>query len=380
MEQCRKVKTEYDRKSHVMGHAFASFCITPKQQEAVLTYFETPEHAVTASEKEWTEFFCLAESFGFTETIKNRIRQVQKSDYEKAYDRLKEEGISFVAREDEEYPEKLQDVFSAPRFFYYKGVLPEKIPCVAIVGARNCTGYGSGMAGKLAYELAERGVGVISGLAYGVDKAAHDGALRAGGPTFAVMGCGIDICYPKSHNKTYERIIAEGGGILSEYPPGTKPLSWFFPQRNRIIAGLSDGVLVTEARKQSGSLITVTFGLEYGKSVYAVPGRADDVLSEGCNYLLKEGAKPVTCGADVLEDLFPEKKTRRKKQSNVVLTGEERLVYGFLTYHVKHVEQLLSETKLSYVQLVTVLDCLVRRGYVKRQGQAYYGLVRGICE
>jgi len=372
MEQYVKVRKESDRKSHVMGHAFASFCITPKQQEAVLTYFETPEHAVTASEKEWTEFFCLAESFGFSETVKNKIRQVQKNDHEKVYDRLKEEGICFVTKEDETYPEKLRDVFSAPRFFYYKGVLPETIPCIAIVGARNCTGYGSGMAGKLAYELAEQGVGVISGLAYGVDKAAHDGALRAGGSTFAVMGCGIDICYPHSHKMTYERILTEGGGIISEYPPGTKPLSWFFPQRNRIIAGLSDGVLVTEARQKSGSLITVSFGLEYGKSIYAVPGRVDDVLSEGCNFLLKEGAKPVTCCADILEELFPD--TRQgSNEVRPVFSAEEKQVYEYLTYHTKHVEQILSETKLSYGQLVKVLDGLTKRGYVKRQGQAYYG-------
>lgn len=376
MEQNYVSENKGDKRHHMMCHAISSFCITPKQQDAVLAWFETPEQAVTASNREWTEFFSVAESFGFTEIAKNKIKQVLQSDYEKDYDRLKEEGISFVTREDAEYPEKLRTVFSAPRFFYYKGALPGEAPCIAIVGARNCTGYGSGMAGKLAYELAEQGVGIISGLAYGVDKAAHDGALRAGGSTFAVMGCGIDICYPSSHKRTYEQILSEGGGIMSEYPPGTKPLSWFFPQRNRIIAGLSDGVLVTEARQKSGSLITVSFGLEYGKSIYAVPGRVDDMLSDGCNFLLKEGAKPVTCSGDILEDLFPDTESVVKKANRTVLTEEENRVYKHLTYHAKHVEQLLLETRLSYRRLVMVLDGLTRRGYAVRQGQAYYGRLK----
>lgn len=376
MEQNIVKGNEADRNHHVMCHAFSSFCITPKQQDAVLAWFETPERAVTASEKEWADFFYAAESFGFTEAVKSKIKTVRHSDYEKAYDMLKDAGISFITREDKEYPGKLSSIFSSPRFFYYKGILPGENPCIAIVGARNCTGYGSGMAGKLAGELAEQGVGIISGLAYGVDKAAHDGALRGGGPTFAVLGCGIDICYPASHKQTYEKILSEGGGILSEYPPGSKPLSWFFPQRNRIIAGLSDGILVTEAREKSGSLITVSFGLEYGKNIYAVPGRVDDPLSEGCNYLLKEGAKAVTCSTDILEDLFPGTDMTISKRIKTVMSEEEKGVYAHLTYYPKHVEQLLSDTGVSYGQLVKVLDGLIRRGYVLRQGQAYYGRVK----
>lgn len=373
MEQNNKTETEAERRHHMLCHAFSSFCITPKQQDVVLAWFETPEQAVIASEKEWMEFFCMAETFGFTEIVKSKIRKVLQSDYEKSYEKLKEEGVFFVTREDKEYPEKLRSLFSAPRFFYYRGVLPGAMPCIAIIGARNCTSYGSGMAGKLACELAERGVGIISGLAYGVDKAAHDGALRASGATFAVMGCGIDICYPNNHKRTYEDIVSKGGGIISEYPPGTKPLSWFFPQRNRIIAGLSDGVLVTEARQKSGTLITVSFGLEYGKNIYAVPGRVDDALSEGCNYLLKEGAKPVTCSADILEELFPDKELVAKTSNREVLSEDEQQVYECLTYHTKHVEQLLSEIGFSYEKLVKVLGELTRRGYVVRQGQAYYG-------
>ena len=282
---------ENQRKQHELWHGFASFCITPKMQDAVLTYFETPENALSASGVEWDTFFRLAESFGFTEKEQGKIKEVLRRDHAKAYDALVEKGICFITQEDPEYPEKLRKVFSAPRCFYYIGSIPREEPLIAVIGARNCSHYGSEIAWRIAKELSMAGVGVISGLAYGVDKAAHDGSLAGGGPTYAVLGCGPDVCYPKGHKGTYDKIIAGGGGILSEYPPGTQPLSCFFPQRNRIIAGLSDGILVTEARKKSGTLITVSFGLEYGKNIYAVPGRIDDVLSEGCNYLIKEGRK-----------------------------------------------------------------------------------------
>ena len=279
MEYKNETVKNRNRERHILWHAFASFCITPKMQDAVLTYFESPENALAANAGEWDTFFRLAEQFGFTETEKTKIKEVLKRDHEKEFEKLETEGIGFVTQEDEDYPEKMHKVFSAPRFFYYKGTMPGEEPLIAVIGARKCSHYGSEIAWRIARELAERGIGVISGLAYGVDKAGHDGALAGGGLTYAVLGCGPDICYPRGHKDTYDRILDKGGGIISEYPPGTQPLSCFFPQRNRIIAGLSDGILVTEARKKSGTLITVSFGLEYGQNIYAVPWRVDDVLS-----------------------------------------------------------------------------------------------------
>lgn len=376
MEKSMKRAEERQRERHVIWNAFASFCITPKMQAAVLTYYETPENALSAGETEWNTFFRLAEQFGFTKTEKAKIKEVLQRDHNKAYDTVEKAGIGFVTQEDEAYPEKLRKLFCAPRFFYYKGVLPAKEPMIAIVGARNCSLYGSNTAYRIAKDLAEQGVGVISGLAYGVDKAAHDGALAGGGATYGILGCGVDVCYPKSHREAYERILTTGGGILSEYPPGTQPLPCFFPQRNRIIAGLSDGVLVTEARKKSGSLITVSFGLEFGKNIYAVPGRIEDALSEGCNYLLKEGAKPVVSAADILEDITGRKTRRRKtgEENNPGLTGKEKEVYRHLSLHLKHVNELLEETGTEYAELVAILDGLVRKGSIKRHGQAYYAL------
>ena len=375
---------EKDRKRHSIWHAFASFCITPKMQDAVLTYFETPDNALTATDAEWDTFFRLAEQFGFTETEKRNISETRRKDHDKAYAELLAQNIGFVIQEDGEYPEKLKKTFSAPRYFYYKGSLPGEEPVVAIIGARKCSHYGSEIAWRIARELAQQGVGVISGLAYGVDKAAHDGALAGGGRTYGILGCGPDICYPKSHKDTYQRILTSGGCILSEYPPGTQPLSWFFPQRNRIIAGLSDGILVTEARKKSGTLITVSFGLEYGKNIYAVPGRIDDVLSEGCNYLIREGAKLTVSAADIIEDLIVVSEAKKKGNSvqkcrnyeflKNILATNEKMVYASLRLMPKHIEEIQEETGLLPGELSAVLERLSSYGCIKRYGQAYYAL------
>lgn len=374
MEKNGLNEKDIQRKRHEIWHGFASFCITPKMQDGILTYFETPENALTASRKEWETFFSLAEFLGFTQGEKKKILGVLNRDHDKEYDKIEKEGIGFVTQEDSAYPEKFKKLFSAPRFFYYKGAIPGEEPLIAIIGARNCSCYGSNTAWKIGKELAEQGVGVVSGLAYGVDKAAHDGALAGSGKTYGVLGCGPDVCYPKNHILTYEKILSTGGGIISEYPPGTQPLSCFFPQRNRIIAALSDGILVTEARKKSGTLITVAFGLEFGKNIYAVPGRIDDVLSEGCNYLLKEGAKPVTCGRDLLEDMDIRVKRKKKgiKQTEPVLTEDETRVYRCLTYRLKHMDELAEKTGMLPWQLAAVLDNLLQKGCIKRQGQAYY--------
>ena len=379
-----KTFEEHLRKQHSIWHAFASFCITPKQQDAVLTYFDTPENALTAKDDKWEAFFRLAEQFEFKETEKAAIRQVRERDHERAYAEVEAQGIGFVTMEDVNYPEKLRKTFSAPRYFYYKGSLPGERPAVAIIGARKCSHYGSEIAWRIARELATQGIGVVSGLAYGVDKAAHDGALAGGGPTYAVLGCGPDVCYPRGHRDTYDRIITTGGGIISEYPPGTQPLSWFFPQRNRIIAGLSDGILVTEARKKSGTLITVSFGLEYGRNIYAVPGRVDDVLSEGCNYLIKEGAKSTVSAADILEDInavLPGKKSKNNVQKcrnyeflKNILATNEKMVYASLRLKPKHIEEIQEETGLAPENLSAALEILSSYGCIKRYGQAYYAL------
>ncbi|MGN1083931.1 MAG: DNA-processing protein DprA, partial [Lachnospiraceae bacterium] len=365
-------------------NAFAEFRLTPGMQRAVLIYFDSVKNAVLAKEEEWQQFFCLAERFHFTETQRERIREVQRKNPEKELERLETAGIGFVTAEEELFPQCLCSLYDAPRWLYYIGSLPEESPKIAVVGARKCTPYGSEIAKSIAGTLSEQGVGILSGLAYGVDQAAHEGALERGGKTYAVLGCGADVCYPKSNRKTYERILSAGGGILSEYPPGTQPLPVLFPQRNRIIAGLSDGILVTEARRRSGSLITATFGLEYGKNIYAIPGRITDAVSEGCNDLIRDGAKPVGSAADILEDFGEILKERRKHQNCIkyknhenlknILATREKMVYASLRLKPKHIEEIQEETKLLPEELPEVLHSLCEYGCIKRYGQAYYGL------
>lgn len=370
----------------IYWNAFAAFRLGAGVQRAVLDYFGSAAEAVLAGEKEWQRFFGLlqglSQRLSVTVAEMERVREVRQRNHKEELAAIEGRGIHFVTEEEDTFPERLRSLYDAPHWLYYLGALPEESPQLAIVGARRCTPYGGAAARGIARALAAHGVGILSGLAYGVDTEAHEGALAGGGKTYAVLGCGVDVCYPESSRQTYGRILSAGGGILSEYPPKTQPLGCLFPQRNRIIAGLSDGILVTEAKKKSGSLITVSFGLEYGKTIYAVPGRITDVVSEGCNYLLREGAKPVLSAEDILEDLeglLSERRKGRRRRGNgretleCTLTPEERSVYDCLCPEPKHIEELLEETGLSPDRLPAVLQKLCQYGCIKRYGQAYYG-------
>lgn len=206
------------------------------------------------------------------------------------YKKMTEQGIRFLLREDADYPKRLLHIPDAPYGIFLKGHLPhEDKLSVAIIGARDCSEYGRYVAVELGKYLGERGIQVISGMARGIDSISQEAALQAGGVSFAVLGNGVDVCYPAQNRKLYEQ-IQKKGGILSIYPPGTVPRPQNFPPRNRIVSGLADVVVVIEARQQSGTLITVDMALEQGREVYVVPGRITDRLSDGCNKLLKQGA------------------------------------------------------------------------------------------
>lgn len=214
---------------------------------------------------------------------------------------MREEGC--VRRTDGAYPKRMSALRGMPKALYWRGSLPEEgKAAVAVIGARTCSPYGREMAQWFAGELAAAGVQIISGMARGVDGIAQRAALEHGGKSFAVLGCGTDICYPKENKELYERLLAEGG-IVSEHPAGTPPLACHFPTRNRIISALSDLVLVIEAREKSGTLITVDFALEQGRDVYVLPGRIGDSLSGGCNRLLRQGAGAALEPSDILEAL-----------------------------------------------------------------------------
>lgn len=223
-----------------------------------------------------------------------------------AYETLRERGISLVTEQEAAFPGRLREIPDAPWALYYVGRLPaEKERTVALVGARDCTEYGRYMAKQFGAGLARAGVQVISGLARGIDGASQRAAMEAGGYSFGVLGCGVDICYPEENRELYDA-LADAGGFCSEYPPGTPPKAVFFPPRNRLISGLADGLLVIEAKEKSGTLITVDMALEQGREVYALPGRATDPLSGGCNRLIRQGAGLVCSPEQLLEELYGE--------------------------------------------------------------------------
>lgn len=235
--------------------------------------------------------------------LKRGLEEKHRKAVERRYDWLAEHGIFFLPCWDENFPERLRQLPDVPAFLYGRGRLPqEEKKAVAIIGARECSGYGREAAKYFAAGLAREGIVVVSGMARGVDGIAQTAALDAGGSSVAVLGCGVDICYPPENARLYEQLLQEGC-LLSEYPPGTEPKASLFPPRNRIISGLSDLVLVTEARERSGTLITVDMALEQGRDVFAVPGRITDSCSRGCNRLIQNGAGMAVSVTQILEEL-----------------------------------------------------------------------------
>lgn len=284
-----------------------------------------------------------------------------------------EEKITYYPKTHERYPEKLQQLTDSPKGIYVKGNLPSpKQPSVAIVGARMCSNYGQVQAYEIAKYLSAHGVQIISGLARGVDGYAHQGALKGGTPTFAVLGCGLDTCYPRQHIGLWKQIQEEQGGILSEYPICTPPLKAYFPQRNRIISGLADLVIVIEAKKKSGSLITADCALEQGKSVYALPGRIWDELSFGCNYLIAQGAGILYSPECILEELHIDRKKNNQRKINLGLASDLKLVYSGLGFEPKKLDDLSKELQIPPEKLAESLLKLELEGYIEQVRMNYY--------
>lgn len=288
-------------------------------------------------------------------------------------------GARVVTFLDEDYPPSLLTIESYPPVLYVVGQLPDLLDCsVAVVGSRRPSLYGLQIARRFAAELAEYGVPVVSGMARGVDAAAHKGAIMAGGTTVAVLGCGLDIMYPPENQGLFQE-IKNHGCIISEFPFGAKPLPDHFPRRNRIVSGLSLGVVVIEANIKSGALVTAVFALEQGREVFAVPGRIDSPLSDGPHALIKQGAKPVLSVKDVLDDL-PLAVTRPCGQGAAPaeqgLTGrfsaEERAVFGLIVNGRGTYEAIEAQTGYVPTTLMPILLGLELRGkIVQRPGRVY---------
>ena len=293
------------------------------------------------------------------------------------WEKLKKQNIYFLPFFHPFYPEKLSNIPDPPWALYWKGRLLERnLQTVAVVGARQCSEYGRFAAKAIGKCMGENGILTISGMARGIDGISQEATLDAGGSSLAVLGCGVDICYPKENRRLYER-LEKNGGILSEYPPGTKPLAAYFPPRNRIISGLGDVLVVVEAKEKSGTLITVDMALEQGKEVLVLPGRITDALSSGCNRLIKQGAGVLTSMEDIFHLLGVEnRKTKEEKTRKLFFdTEEERKIYEILDFMPKNIEKIWEEygkEKITVQQLMSVLLKLCLRGLVAQMGGSYH--------
>ncbi len=284
------------------------------------------------------------------------------------------DGIRYISKTDKEFPEKISELRDCPEGIYVRGALPDpKKKTAAIVGARMCSAYGRAAASYFARVLAANDVQIISGLALGIDGAAHEGALMAGGETFAVLAGGVDVCYPRANIGLYEQ-MKHRGGMISESPCGCPPLPGLFPKRNRLISALSDMVLVVEARKKSGSLITADFAAEQGRDLFAVPGRLEDELSKGCNELIFQGAG-IALSPETMLEVMGKRDKKSDNSENVmqnVLAREENMVYSCLSLQPKSLEDLCRTLKLSITSVTEAVMLLQLRGLVKEIGRNRY--------
>ena len=298
--------------------------------------------------------------------------------------------VSIVTSQDPLYPSQLLSTYDYPAFLYVKGHLKEDDVNVAVVGSRTASTYGKFTTERLCRELVLRGITVISGLARGIDSAAHRGALSGKGRTIAVLGCGLDIVYPPENEKLFTEISLQGA-LISEFPFGTPPNAPNFPARNRIISGISLGVVVVEASEKSGSLITARIALEQGREVFAVPGSIDSSGSRGTNKLIKQGAKLIENVEDILEEILPQvtsapkvvKPDQRQKQPDdqqkiltsspdLVLKETEKTVWQVLSQKPVHIDQIITSTGLTAHEVLVILLNLELQGLIEQKpGKTY---------
>lgn len=294
-------------------------------------------------------------------------------DVVKLMDRLASDGIATVTLADEGYPALLREIGSPPPVLFYRGQLLETdSTAVAIVGTRRVTSYGREMATQIGQGLAQAGVTVISGLAKGVDGIAHQAAVAAGGRTVAVLGSGVNRIYPYEHTRLAAQ-IAEQGAVLSDYAPDRKPDAPNFPARNRIISGLSLGVVVIEAPERSGALITVDFAADQGRDVFAVPGQAVSSNSDGTNKLIRDGARLVRSADDVLEDLqLRRHEAAEPIQQPLLMNEDERRLLAVLTRDPQHIDDIADRCNLELPGVSARLVTLELQGQVRNVGAQHY--------
>lgn len=275
-----------------------------------------------------------------SDLIHKEINSSSFDEEEKELEFYNKRGINFITFLDENYPEPLKNIYDPPIALFYKGKLKKDFIGVSIVGTRRCSDYGRFVSEELSSYLVKYGVVVISGLAYGIDTYAHIGALKSGGETYAVLGSGLNIIYP-SKNLTLSKKIEENGALISEYFPDEKPRDYHFPERNRIIAGLSKAVVLVEAPIKSGALITVDFAIDFGREVFSVPGQINSEKSEGCHKIIKDGANILCKYSDILELL----NIKPKDTPLPILDEDEKRVLEKVPYTITYIDDIIESSK-----------------------------------
>ncbi|MFO8143938.1 MAG: DNA-processing protein DprA [Dehalococcoidales bacterium] len=310
-------------------------------------------------------------------TVRSILSRRPDIEPDREMEKLEDSGMEVLTRHDEGYPSRLKEVYDCPPLIYVRGkLMPEDEWCLAVVGTRRATVYGRQIAEEITTDLARSGITIVSGLARGIDSVAHRAALEAGGRSIAVFGCGLDTIYP-AENASLASRIAEQGALISEYPPGTKPRADRFPRRNRIMSGLSLGVLVVEAGKSSGAMITAQLALEQNREVFAVPGSILSPASVGTNHLIQEGAKLVSGYRDILEELSLSEVAHQMEIKEVVPASEtETALLKYIGAEPVHIDEVCRSSGLPVSQVSSSLAMMEIKGMVKQMGPMSFVLAR----
>jgi len=332
----------------------------------LLDQFKTPESVFKAPLKELTR----------VEGVGGKVaEEIRKGPSEKKVERelhlVKEVGGTILTFEDVLYPSRLKEIYDPPPLLYMRGGLKEDDDlALSIVGSRKISPYGRWITEKMSQEIVRHGITIVSGMARGIDSVAHGGAISGGGRTVAVLGCGIDVIYPPENRSLFGQII-DHGAVLSEFPMGSRPEGIHFPRRNRIISGLSMGVVVVQASAESGSLITADYALEQGRDVFAIPGNVGAEGSRGTNRLIREGAKLVESSDDILEEILPQ--WQRRKESSLKATSpeqglpeEEKIVYQLLSDSPLHIDAIIRECPFDPGKVSSLLLNLELKGLISQ--------------
>ncbi len=293
---------------------------------------------------------------------------------------IEKRNIHICIRTETEYPKLLKEIDNPPTVLYYVGRLPDNdMSLMGVVGTRRMTSYGQNVAEELGKFLALNGIGVVSGLARGVDGAAQTSVVNSGGMTYAVLGCGVDHIYPPEH-RNLARVIVKNGAVISEYAPGTHPDKSNFPQRNRIISGMSSGVIIVEAGEKSGSLITARFAVEQGREVFVVPGKVTDVQSRGTNRLIRDGARPFYEKKEILEFLntwqAAEPQKLNKPLQQAFSTPEEKTILSLITNEPLHIDEIVRKSGIPLSKVSSSIVLLELKGLVLETAPQTYQKTR----